>query len=189
MRLLERLPLALLLAIRTHTGRQRALTALTVLAIATSVALATGLEASSRSVERELERTADELSGAAEIEVTGGTLGVPEVALARAAAVPGVRVAAPLVEVTVRIRSGPGTGEALHVIGVDLLTDPDVRTYAWSGAAVELQDPLRMLARLDSVIVTESFAARFGIVPGDPDLLPIFGPFAVSLLRLGFSSF
>ena len=59
------LPLPLVLALRAHLGRQRALSLVTLLAIAASVTLATGLELGSRSVEAELDRTAQAVAGAA----------------------------------------------------------------------------------------------------------------------------
>lgn len=65
------LPLPLILALRAHLGRHRALSLFTILAIAASVTLATGLEMSSRSVEAELQRTARAVAGAAQFEVVG----------------------------------------------------------------------------------------------------------------------
>src|SRR5262245_42742305 len=126
---LARLPFPLLLFVRTHASSHGALSLLALLAIATSVAMATGLEMSSRSVEGELERTATELTGAAQISVSAGDVGIAEALLADVASAPGVRVAAPVLEASFRLDGGLLAGRSLRVIGIDLLADPAVRTY------------------------------------------------------------
>jgi len=163
----SRLPLPLLLFARSHGGRNRALSALAVLALVTSVAMATGLEMSSRSVEGELEETADELAGSAELAVTAGAAGVPETLLGVVATTPGVRVAAPLLEVSFRIDGGPLDGRVLRVLGVDVLADPAVRTYRHVSDRVEATQPLRMLSDVHSAIVPEALAHELGLADGD----------------------
>jgi putative ABC transport system permease protein len=148
----------LLLALRSHLGANRSLTALTLLSIATAVALTSGFEMSSRSVEGELERTATELAGAAQIEVSAGRVGVPEALLERLARTEGVRVAAPVVEASFRLETGPRAGSSLHVLGVDLVADVDVRTYAFAGDEAGEIDALRLLAELGAVVVSDSLA-------------------------------
>ncbi|MCX5737372.1 MAG: hypothetical protein NTZ61_02545, partial [Proteobacteria bacterium] len=105
--MMERLPFALLIAVRNHLGPNRVLTGIAVLAIATAVMLAAGLEMAARSVDTEIDRTGTEMAGAAQLEVTAGTVGVPDSVRDEVARVEGVRVAAPLVEATFRIVSGP----------------------------------------------------------------------------------
>lgn len=161
------LPFPLLLSIRANLQRHPLLTALTALAVATSVALATALEMSARSVGVELDRTADALAGAAAAEVTGGDLGVSESLLSAVASVPGVAIAAPYLQTTVRVARGPDEGAALHVVGVDLLLDRDVRTYSITPAGAEVQDAVALLADPRAVLVTHSFARRLGAEGGD----------------------
>ncbi len=158
------LPLPVLLALRAHLRRNRALSLLTLLAIAGSVMLATGLEMSSRGVEAELERTARAVAGAAQLEVVGGTLGVSEALVAEVAASPGVRLAAPLVQATFRLDAEGARDESLQVIGIDLLADPGVRTY--SGAA-SIEDPLKLIAGVDAVVVSDTLAKRLALRAGD----------------------
>jgi putative ABC transport system permease protein len=152
--------------LRAHLGSQRAISLVTVLSTATSVALATGLETSARSVERELVRTADELAGAAQLEVTGGGLGIPEDILGRVSSVRGVRVAAPLVQASFRVGSEPGSSASLHVLGVDLLADPGVRTYG-AMEKTRVFDPLRLIAGSDSILISEALSQRLGVGDGD----------------------
>lgn len=168
---LSRLPFPLLLAVRTHLVRHRMLSLLTVGAISMSVALATGLEIASRSVEKELVRTADELAGAAQLEVGAGDLGVPEAVLEAVQAVEGVEVAVPFASTAVRIERPGGHGQALQLVGVDLLSDRRVRDYSIRQGNVEIDEPLRLLARADSVLLAASLARELGLETGDP--LPV----------------
>jgi len=143
------------------------LTALTALAVCTSVALATALELASRGVEAQIEATATSLAGAAEIEVTGGALGIPEALLGEIEKVPGVAAAAPYVQTRFRIAGGPAAHSALYVIGVDLLRDQEVRTYAVDRSQLSVPDPLALIADIRSVLVTRSLVEQLGIGVGD----------------------
>jgi len=111
-RLVSQLPFPLLFWMRSHLGRHRLLSVLTILAVATSVALATGLEMSSRSVQAELELTADALAGSAELEISGGALGIRETLLERVVEAEGVESAAPMIEATLRLRACRCTSSA-----------------------------------------------------------------------------
>ncbi len=142
---------------------QRVLSAMTILAIATAVALASGLEMASRSVEAELERTADVLAGSAELEITGGPAGVPEELLSLIEDVHGIRAAAPLLEATLRVRAEPHLGEALHLLGVDLLADTEVRAYKFNQDSVGARDTMRLILAEDSVVVTEELSHRLSL--------------------------
>lgn len=162
----RRLPVSALLCARAHQA-EPLLTALTILAIAASVTLGTGLEMSSRSVERELQRTADELAGAASIEVTAGDVGVPEELVATVAAVPGVEVAAPLLQATFRMVGGREDGSSLHVIGVDLVADTRVRSYAFAGGRLQSSDRLRLVSGEPAAIVSSELAEALRLSEGD----------------------
>ncbi|HVP27878.1 MAG TPA: FtsX-like permease family protein [Myxococcota bacterium] len=164
MRLHRHLPLPVVLALRAHLGRHRALSAVTLLAIAASVTLATGLEMSSRSVEAELEQTARSVAGAAQLEVVGGSAGIPESLLDEVSAAKGVRVAVPVVQAAFRIDRPDAQGAAVQVLGVDLLTDPGVRAYSGEAA---VEDPLRLLSGRDGVIVSRVLADRLHLAEGD----------------------
>lgn len=162
-----RLPFALLFSLRSNLGRQPLLTVLTALAVCTAVALATALEVASRGVEAQIEATADSLAGAAEIEVSGGALGVPESLLAAIERLPGVAAAAPYVQTRFRIAGDVAAGSALYVIGVDLLRDHEVRSYAVDRSQITVPDPLALIADIRSVLVTRSLAERLGVGVGD----------------------
>ncbi len=166
----DRSPLgfALLFALRSHLGRGRGLTFFTALAIAASVALASGLEMSTRSVQSGLERTADALAGRARLEVTAGGLGVPEALLETIAALPGVQVASPILTTTLRLPAAGGGSRALRVLGVDLLADRGVRGYRLEPDDVRVDDPLRLISQLDSIVITRTLADALDLRLGEP---------------------
>jgi putative ABC transport system permease protein len=167
----SRLPFPLLLAVRTHLSRHRLLSLITLGAVSMSVALATGLEIASRSVERELVRTADELAGASQLEVSAGDLGVPEAVLESVQAVPGVLAAVPFVSTAVRIEHLGAPQRSLELIGVDLLSDQLVRDYSFGEQGITIEQPLRLLAKADSILMATSLARELGLEAGDP--LPV----------------
>jgi putative ABC transport system permease protein len=122
---------------------------------------------SSRGVQVELQRTADVLAGRAQLEVSGGQLGIPEDLLETVVASPGVEAAAPLVEAAMRIAQGPYAGSAVHVLGVDLLADPDVRAYRVEAGAIGQGEPLRVIAGSNAVIVPRALADKLELALGD----------------------
>jgi putative ABC transport system permease protein len=165
MSLLERLPLPLLLAYRSHLGAHFTLSLLALLAVAAAAAMASGLEMASRSVEKEISRTGDELAGIAQIEVTAGPIGVRESLLEVVGGTEGVRIASPLIEANVRVAGGPDSGVSLHLLGVDLLLDPEVRSYP-PAANARITDPLRLVAEKGAVIVSDRLARELSLEEG-----------------------
>lgn len=169
------LPFSVLLSIRSQLTDRFAISILTALAVATSVALAMSVEVASRSLQEQLRTTTQALLGSASLSISAGQVGVPEEALDQVAQVPGVLGASPLIRRSFRVASGPEQGRALHVIGLDLLGESDVRRYEISRAGVIVRDAVRLLALPDSVVVSEAFAARLGIGDGDRLALTLEG--------------
>jgi putative ABC transport system permease protein len=158
------LPLPLLLALRAHLGRHRTPSLITLFAIAASVTLATALEMSTTSVEAELAGTAENLAGAAEVEIVGGTLGVSDELVAVVAAVSGVRIVAPLVTATLRINPDDASSSSVHVLGVDIRNDAAVRSYSPYAVAGE---SLPLARGDDAMLVSAPLARRFNVRTGD----------------------
>lgn len=161
-----RIPFGLLFSLRSNLGQQWTLSILTVLAVAVSVALAVALYLGAGGVESELERTAESLRGAAQLEVTGGEVGIAEDLVEDVRAAPGVTAAAPVVTETVRLVGGPRDGQPLHLLGVDLLADRAFRHYTVVRQGLEVLDPLRLVVGADSVIVTEGLSRSLGLEQG-----------------------
>lgn len=135
-------------------------TSLTVFAICISVALATGLEMSSRSAQLQIERTVEALVGSSKIEVTAGKTGLPERLLEVVRATPGVVAASPIVEARFRLKEH---AFPLSMIGIDLLAERQIRKNSITKHGVQIRDPLHLLAELESVIVTEPLLERLGL--------------------------
>lgn len=159
----SRLPIDLLLSVRGQLIHQRATTALAVLTLASCVALASGVEMASRSVRGAVERTSRAWLGTASLQVSAGDSGVDEAMLDVVRAVPGVARATPVIEHTFRQASD---GAAVRVLGVDLL-EGDLREGAITERGVRVEDPVRLVALGDSIIVTPRLAARSDAAEGD----------------------
>ena len=166
----SRLPFSVLFSLRSHFVRSPGLVVLSVTAIALSVSLATSLEIATRGVQAELERTASALAGEAELEVSGGDLGIREGVLERVTRIPGVLAAAPLLLTTLSIAEGPLVGYPLRVLGVDFLSDRKVRDYSISEGGLKVSDPLRLMSDPGAIIITKRLAVRLELSEGD-DLL------------------
>jgi putative ABC transport system permease protein len=162
----SRLPFGLLISLRSLIRYRIAPTALATLAIAASVALAASTEMASRSVRREFEHTAAALIGRAQIEVTAGAAGVPEALLEELRSIPGVAAASPMIRETFRIASPGYEGEAIHVVGVDLLSEREVRDFDVLVDGFEARDLLRLVALPDSMIVSSALARRLELSEG-----------------------
>lgn len=169
------LPFSVLLSIRSQLTDRFAISILTILAVAASVALATSVEVASRSLQDQLHTTTQALIGSASLSISAGQVGVPEAALDRILEVPGVSGASPLIRRSFRVASGAEQGRALHVIGLDLLSESDVRRYEISRGGVIVRDAVRLLALPDSVVVSETFAERVGVGDGDRLALTLEG--------------
>ncbi len=151
------MPLSIRLAIRTLRGPEGWLAPLTVLSIAASVALTTALEMSSRSAQLQLERTAAAMTGAAKLEVTAGTVGIPEVTLEKVRAEPGVLAASPMISTRVRLS---GQRFPINVIGLDLLADEQVRPNSITRHGLQVRDPLRLISQANAIVVTRQLLDR-----------------------------
>lgn len=162
----SRLPFSALYSLRSNLLRTPAQSALTVIALAASVALAVAAEMSTRALEQEIDETADSLSGAAELEVSAGGPGVPEALLESVRAVPGVAHAAPLITGVTSLAEGEEAGRPLQVLGVDFTSDRKVRDYSLTNGTVQIDDALRLLSQIDSIIVTRELAKRQAIELG-----------------------
>ena len=143
--------------------------ALFVFSIVAGVALVVGVDVAAESARRAFSLSVASLQGNATHEIVGGPSGVPS-SLYRTLRVDlGIRAASPAVQGTVR------TGEqdiVLTLLGIDPFAESQMRQFL-SGAApssatgVSGQAVLRLLTEPNTVIVSESVAARLGIQPGD----------------------
>jgi putative ABC transport system permease protein len=173
-RALYTLPLPLAIAVIGLWRRGRVVSLFTILVIATAVAMVVSVEMASRSVDRELARTARSLAGEADLEVTGGRMRVPEHLVEQLRQLPGVRAAAPLLYAMLRVASGDRAGDPLHLVGVDLAGDLSVHGLSVEDHRVEVRDPARLLAVPGAVVVTGELLDRLNVEPGGR--IPVRGP-------------
>jgi putative ABC transport system permease protein len=140
---------------------------LTIVALASGVALVCAIDLVNRAVSAAFTEILDTMAGRASLQVDGGEGAlVPESLADTVKAVSGVELAVPVVSSWAFLAGG--SGEHLAVHGVDITNDDAIRVYEPAGTgAVDLGDPLEFLAQRDSVMVTETFAQRHGLAVGD----------------------
>jgi len=141
--------------------------ALTVSGIAVGVATMAAIRLANASVLSSFSGTVDAVAGKASITLLADGPGIPEEVLSRLGWL--VRDSARVIPaLTETAAAGAADGEAVEVLGIDPVSDPDARDYSFgAGGAASL---LSIFGK-DAVLVTESFAARKRVKEGD--LLPL----------------
>jgi len=130
---------------------------LTVAGIVLGVAVFVGMHTANQSVLFAFRHTVDQIAGATQLQISSGETGFDENVLDRVQAVPGVRVAVPVIEAVVSTGL-KGQGNVL-ILGVDMTGDRSLRDYDLKGGEdTAIDDPLIFLAQPDSLIVTDTFA-------------------------------
>src|ERR1700674_1811504 len=130
---------------------------LTLAGIMLGVAVFVGMHTANQSVLFAFRQTVDRIAGSTQLQVSAAETGFDESVLERVQAVPGVRVAVPVIEAVVSTGL-KGQGNLL-ILGVDMTGDRGLREYdLQSGDEAVLDDPLVFLAQADSLIVTSTFA-------------------------------
>ncbi len=144
-----------MLSINSNLRENLAFTLITIASITGAVALATALEMTSRAVVVGVSRTTDALAGTAKIEIVGGDAGVKESSLEVVARVPGVIAASPLLTATFQLAE---LKAPLWVVGIDFAAEREVREYTVEQDDVRIRDPLRLLVRPESVVVSPALS-------------------------------
>jgi putative ABC transport system permease protein len=133
-------------------------TLLTTAGIVLGVAVFVGMHTANQSVLFAFSRTVDRIAGKTELQVTAGEAGFGEETLEQVQAARSVRVAVPIVEAVVGMKSR--TGGTLLVLGVDMTGDRSLRDYDLDGDDAEIDDPLVFLAQPDSLMISRELADR-----------------------------
>lgn len=163
----SRLPLTLLLALRSLLIRRPGQSFLTLLVLTSSVALAVTVQLTTHSLMAPIRETTRALFGNSDLDVTAGTLGVPEALVEPIRRLPAVRFASPLIVRTLMLAEGEFEGQAVRVIGVDVLEAREVRAVEIESAGIELRDPLSLIASPAAVVIPRILADRLGLGEGD----------------------
>ncbi len=140
--------------VRKHLLR----TVLTMAGIVLGVAVFVGMHTANQSVLSAFNKTVDRIAGATQLQITAGESGFDEEILERVQAVPGVRVAVPVIEAVVNLNLK--TQSNILVLAVDMTGDRGLRDYDLeAGDDTVIEDPLVFIAQPDSLMVTREFAA------------------------------
>jgi len=144
--------------------------ALTTLGIALGVAVFFAVRTANASLLDSLTLTVERLAGKSTLEVTAGESGFPEQVLETVRSTPGVQIAEPVIEVMAH--AGFEDEGNLLIMGVDATGDQQLREYQFDASQTQISDPLVYIAQPNSILISQSFAARHGLRIGDA--LPLF---------------
>jgi putative ABC transport system permease protein len=151
---------------RTHRLR----VALTTAGIALGVGVYFSIATANAALLDSLALTVERLAGKATLQVVAGDSGFPEQILDVIRATPGVQAAEPVIEVVAHT-AYPDDGNLL-VLGIDVAGDQQLRQFDFDHSKSELADPLTFLAQPNSILLSRSFAAHYGLRVGER--LPLF---------------
>jgi putative ABC transport system permease protein len=141
--------------------------ALTVLAVAAGVALVCAIDLVNRAVYAAFVDVLDGMAGRASLVVSAGDGAAISESVANVVHdVAGVELAVPVVSSWAFTTDA--AGEQLTVHGIDVANDDAIRVYEPAGSSPALDDPIVFLNHRDSVVLTDAFAARHGLVLDDP---------------------
>jgi len=146
-----------------HLRAARGRSLLTLFGVMLGVAVVFAVDVVNTSVMHSFRATIDKVAGKTALSVGVGT-GVDEALLDSVRAIPGVAAAAPLIQNAVREAK---TDTRLMVLGVDTVTDSQVRDYEVTTGDLRVEDDLAFLNDPHAVIVTTRFAQRAGVKVGD----------------------
>ncbi len=175
----------LLLSISVPRAREHPLrTLLTVAGTMLGVAVLVAVVLVNRTITSSVAAAIDDISGKADLQVSGGPQGLEENLLETLRAVPGVYKATPVVQEVARVASSATNtsthgealaGQQLTILGIHLLGDDDYfRSYKSSEIDEIKRDPLLFLNSTTNLILSEEFARKFGLRLMDK--LPLLTP-------------
>jgi putative ABC transport system permease protein len=136
---------------------------LSVLAVTVGVALVVAVLVMNESVLASFTATIDDLAGRSHLTISAGDdASFPEALVERVAAVPGVKLAVPLVSSFAF--PDDESGRLLSVFGIDLANDAQVRVYHHSDDSKRvIDDFLEFLSQPDSVVLSRDYAEENGL--------------------------
>jgi putative ABC transport system permease protein len=163
--------------------RERARVLLTVLGVALGVSVFVAVRLASRSAMASFADTVDAVTGRANLQISAVADGFDERLYSRIRREPGVRAAAPVVEVNTLARAGAparatggtavemggraGYDETLMVLGLDPFAERPFARLAEDPDSLDAGAALELLVRPRSIAITRTLAARHGLRVGD----------------------
>jgi putative ABC transport system permease protein len=152
---------------RPYVRQHRLRVLFPLLGVALGVAVFVAVRVTNISTLRSFERTVEAIAGRASLEIIGHGAPLDEALLPVARRTPGVASVAPLVLTDVLVREAGG--KALLVAGIDVIADRAVRDYTFRWTKGDRRgDPLAILTKPRSIVLSERFARRYGLRLGAP---------------------
>ena len=143
---------------------------LTTMGIALGVAVFFAIRTANITLLDSLRLTVEKVAGKATLQITAGETGFPEEILETVRSTPGVKIAAPIIEVIARTAFAEEGN--LLILGVDTAGDQQLRDYQFDKTQTKIADPLVFLARPNSILLSRAFADRHSLKIGDT--LPLY---------------
>ena len=120
---------ALRIIARSHVMERPVRTAMTVLGIALGVAVSVAIRTANVEVLKSFEEAVLTVAGRANLQVSGGELGLDERVIAALRSRPDILSASPVVQQYTQVAAGSHRGKPLTVMGLDLLEAADHRAF------------------------------------------------------------
>src|SRR5262245_19108114 len=159
------IPLSLYRAlIRAHALQRPFRTLLSIAGVALGVLASVAIGTANIQVLRSFEQAVTTVAGPATLEITGHDLGVDEAAITAVRAVEGVVSAAPVIEESVVVAQGNLAGQALQVLGLDLLAEAGARGFRIAQADDDVA--LEALLAPDALYLGRQVAADWNLKAG-----------------------
>lgn len=144
-----------------HARLQKTQLIMAMSGICLGVAAMVSINLVNRSVFHSFEESINQITGRAELQITGADSGFPEEMLERVQGVTGVEYAVPVIETNANFSGGKE--RSLMILGIDVLQDHKIRDYSITDESADIPDPLLFLAKHDSILLTRTMAAQEGI--------------------------
>jgi putative ABC transport system permease protein len=168
------MPITLLKTSWRHLLRHPWQFGLAVIGVALGVAVVVSIDLANESARQAFALSTETIAGRATHQITGGPAGLDEAVYHGLRTDLGVRASAPLVEGYASMRDQAGL--TLHVLGVDPLAEPPLRSFTGS-AATESDSavPVAFFLRPGAALLAAPTARDYGIADGDTLTLMIGG--------------
>ena len=138
--------------------------ALTVLGIALGVAVFFAVRSTNAALVDSLKTTIEKLGGKSTLQIVAGESGFSENLLDNIRRIPGVAIAEPVAET---LATATLDSERILILGLDTASDLALYSETVDQGNFVVKNPLAFANRVDSVAITQKFAAKYGLRDGD----------------------
>ena len=158
-----------------HLRLNKMRTSLSMIGIVLGVSVFVSVQIAIHTAIESFNATVDHVSGKANLQITSFGRGFSEEVYLKVKKVPGVKAATPVIQFISKIDEP--IGEPLYLLGIDIFSDQQFRSYQFYEPA---EEDLQFLKDPTAIAITEKLASRHGLKKGDA-LHLIFGSKKVNL--------